>query len=152
MRCRAVVLPALLVCGVTLWAGSLAAAPYLLSHHAPGGARLAASAAVYVAGGVVCHQRPERSFHRWGSQLPVCARCAGLYAGALAGLLGLGWPVRARRARALIVAAAVPTALTLLLEFGGIVDPGNAGRAGAAVPLGAATSWFVASVLRGALH
>src|SRR5580692_775131 len=36
---------------------------------------------VYAAGSVLCHQRPERSFHLLGAQLPVCARCAGLYAG-----------------------------------------------------------------------
>jgi hypothetical protein len=44
-----------------------------------------ASATVYVAGSLVCHQRPERSFHYHGAQLPVCSRCVGLYAGAYLG-------------------------------------------------------------------
>jgi len=37
---------------------------------------------VYVIGSLVCHQRPERSFYIWGHQMPVCARCTGIYAGA----------------------------------------------------------------------
>src|SRR5678816_3926889 len=37
------------------------------------------AAAVYGLGGVVCHQRPERSFHWHGAQLAVCARCTGIY-------------------------------------------------------------------------
>lgn len=36
----------------------------------------------YLVGSLLCHQRPERSFFLWGSQMPVCARCAGIYAGA----------------------------------------------------------------------
>lgn len=152
MSRRSVLLPALLVCAVTFWAASLVAAPYALSRHAPHGAQVVTSMLVYAAGDVVCHQRPERSFHPWGTQLPVCARCAGLYAGALAGLLGLVWPVSAGRTRALLIAAAVPTAATFLAELGGLVDPGNAVRAAAALPLGAATSWFVSGVVRGAIN
>lgn len=41
----------------------------------------AGAAAVYVVGSVLCHQLPERSFHLWGVQLPVCARCLGMYVG-----------------------------------------------------------------------
>ena len=37
---------------------------------------------VYAIGSLICHQLPERSFHLWGAQLPVCARCTGIYAGA----------------------------------------------------------------------
>jgi len=35
----------------------------------------------------LCHQRPERSFFVWGYKLGVCARCAFLYMGVLAGML-----------------------------------------------------------------
>ena len=35
----------------------------------------------------LCHQIPERSFHAFGSVLPVCHRCVGLYIGFTAGLL-----------------------------------------------------------------
>jgi hypothetical protein len=36
----------------------------------------------YAIGSVICHQLPARSFHLWSAPLPVCARCAGIYAGA----------------------------------------------------------------------
>ncbi len=36
-------------------------------------------------GYAICHQMPARSFHIAGRQLPLCARCTGIYMGALAG-------------------------------------------------------------------
>jgi len=33
----------------------------------------------------ICHQLPERSFFLFGHQLPVCARCIGIYLGAFSG-------------------------------------------------------------------
>jgi len=36
-------------------------------------------------GYAICHQIPERSFHLGGHQLPLCARCTGIYMGALTG-------------------------------------------------------------------
>jgi uncharacterized membrane protein len=35
----------------------------------------------------LCHQRPERSLFIFGSQMAVCSRCAGIYAGLLVGAL-----------------------------------------------------------------
>ena len=137
--------------GVLLWNGALAAAPHALGGRAGGGA-VAAAAGVYVAASFVCHQRADRSFHPWGVKAPVCGRCAGLYAGALLGLLGAGFRVRAPALRVLLAAAAAPTAATLVLEAAGAADPGNAGRAAAAAPLGAAVCWFVAGAIRGKVH
>jgi hypothetical protein len=37
---------------------------------------------MYTAGSVICDQIPERRFHLAGFQIPVCARCLGIYAGA----------------------------------------------------------------------
>ena len=37
-----------------------------------------------LAGSLWCHQRPERSPHLWGVQLPLCWRCSGILLGALA--------------------------------------------------------------------
>ena len=69
------------------WAALLVVVPFLasLAH-----ASMLASAlivAVYGIGSLVCHQLPERSYHLWGAQMPVCARCAGIYAGAVAGAI-----------------------------------------------------------------
>lgn len=41
---------------------------------------------IFAAGSVICHQLPERSFFLDGRQLPVCARCTGLYLSGAAGL------------------------------------------------------------------
>jgi uncharacterized membrane protein len=110
----------------------------------------------YTVGSVVCHQIPERSFHLLGVQLPVCARCTGLYLGGLTGLVGWAvWRRMSRRSapidpgravRALLVAGA-PTAFTLATAFAGWWDPSNAGRALIAWPLGTAAGAVVGAVL-----
>ena len=151
MAWRSRLLPGAFVAGVVLWSAALAAAPYALHHGAEGGVLIAGSA-VYVAGSAICHQRAERSFHPWGVQLPVCGRCAGLYGGALLGLFGAVRLFRGRAARFVLAAAALPTAATVLIELGGLVDPGNLVRATAAVPLGAAVCGFVAGAIRGEVH
>ncbi len=107
-------------------------------------------AAVYLSAGRVCHQRPERSFHTAGVPWPVCGRCAGLYLaapfGALAALVGR------RRAgvpgAAWLVATAAPTAVTFALEFAGLASISAVVRAVAALPLGAATAYFIVAVAR----
>ncbi len=40
-------------------------------------------------GYAICHQMSEHSYHLGGRQLPLCARCTGIYLGALGGLLML---------------------------------------------------------------
>jgi uncharacterized membrane protein len=111
---------------------------------------------IYAIGSVICHQRPERSFVLDGHQLPVCARCAGLY---LSGALAFaGWwafklsgripalaidPPRALRVG---VIAAIPTLLSLTLAAIGVWDGSNITRALLAVPLGAAAGAIVAAV------
>ena len=139
----------LVVAGVVGWATALVAAPYALAHPEPATGAAFAATGTYLAASLVCHQLPVRSFHPWGRKLPVCARCAGLYGGALGGLLFLPWPAGARRTRAVIAATAIPTAATFLLEAVGVWDPGNVVRFAAALPLGASVTWFVASAVRG---
>ena len=121
------------------------------------------AAVVYLAGGRICHQRPERSFATRDVQWPVCARCSGLYLAAPFGALAL---VGRRRmfpgakapgllpnalgllpnARGLLVLAAIPTALTLLWEWGGMGTPSNLIRFTSALPLGAAVMWVLLQV------
>ena len=141
--------------GAGAWAAALVWAPRALERPAPERTACVVATAVYVAAGAVCHQRADRSFHRGATQLPVCARCAGLYAGAPAGLLATLLAGRARRPsrcdagfhhgllRLLLAAAAAPVALTAAGELLGIVEPSNLVRAATGVPLGAAAAALV---------
>lgn len=112
------------------------------------------SAATYLFGSFICHQRADRSFHLAAAQLPVCARCFGLYAGAAAIVLftvlrradlKVGpYPPKVRPSlRTILVASALPTAVTWGAEVLGLWNPGNAVRFAAALPLGAAVALTV---------
>ncbi|HUR34220.1 MAG TPA: DUF2085 domain-containing protein [Vicinamibacterales bacterium] len=141
------------------WAVALPAAAAASGAAPPGSPARVASQLVYAAGAVVCHQRPERSFHLVGQALPVCARCAGIYAGAAGAVLVLGAaalvgaPRTGRRrpaldtrlARRAAVAAFLPTALTLAWEWewGMGRTPANVLRAAAGVPVGLFVAWVV---------
>lgn len=134
-----------------LWPVVLAAAVDVQQH----GTRPEWTGVVYLIGSAICHQRPERSFHTAGVQWPVCARCLGLYVsapiGALLGLIGLRSrrPLRAPSPVWLLAWTALPTAGTLALEWGGLMQPGNAGRALAALPLGAAIGFVLVRTVNG---
>lgn len=109
----------------------------------------------YAAGSVVCHQLPERSFY-WGQwQFPVCSRCTGLYLSAAVGLAawaavrkGRGCPIHVppRLAVAMLVAAALPTLVSLTAAALGLWDASNVGRALLAIPLGATAGVLTAAV------
>ena len=104
---------------------------------------------LYALGSRICHQRPERSFHLVAAQLPVCARCAGIYGGAAIGLLlTLSASIRERLVpfspRMLLAAGGLPTLLTLILEWSGAWAGANTVRAAAGVTLGAAVAFVVA--------
>ena len=125
---------------------------------------------VYAAGSIICHQLPERSFFVDGRQLPVCARCTGLYLSGGAGFLGWlvwkmarGWrriatrrrnvrvvgapaTVPPRAALAIVIAAGLPTALSYATGVSGVWDGSNITRALLAVPLGACAGAVVAAV------
>jgi uncharacterized membrane protein len=107
------------------------------------------TATVYLAAGRVCHQRPERSFWTDGAPWPVCGRCSGLY---LAAPIGAIAAVASRRRRlgvppaGWLIVAAIPTALTLAIEWAGLAPVSSLARAMAALPLGAATAYYVVGV------
>ena len=145
------------VAATVVWALLLALVPFLAGrpHATTIGAALIL--AVYAVGSVICHQLPERSFHLWTAQLPVCARCTGIYAGAAVAVIvasvargveprGRG-PERAapHTSRAILVAAALPTLATLVYEWTTGHMPANAIRAAAGAPLGATVVWMVLS-------
>ena len=105
---------------------------------------------VYGIGRLVCHQRPERSFFLWAHQMPVCARCTGLYVAAAAGAplaLLFATGMSGARARALAALAGMPTLLTWTAEMAGMAHPSNTVRAVAALPLGFVAAWLVIATL-----
>jgi uncharacterized membrane protein len=113
-------------------------------------------ALLYAAGSVICHQLPDRSFFLDGQQLPVCARCTGLYLSGAGGFIG--WvaiklargrrpmAVRPRVALLIVAAAAVPTVLSVASGTLGVWDGSNVTRALFAIPLGLAAGAVVAAV------
>lgn len=123
----------------------LAAAAAATSHPARG--EFAFAFSMYALGTVLCHQRPERSFQIWGVQLPVCARCTGIYLGAA---LSSAFAARrladlksARRPKIIVLAAGLPIALTLVFEWTTGAAPSNWIRALSGIPAGAAVAWLV---------
>jgi uncharacterized membrane protein len=139
-----------------LWAAVIVAAPFGVE--AVSRDVRVATALTYLGAGYVCHQRPERSFHFDSHPLPVCARCTGLYLAAPFGLAGAIFMRRRRTAddrtyrrwRAAIVVAAIPTIVSVGLEW--IAGPGlssNISRALTALPLGAALAAVVGAATLG---
>ena len=152
--------PGMLLVLSVLWSSTLVAVPYLVSH-ARGNLPVLRSAQVaYVLGSLVCHQRPERSFHPWDIQVPVCARCEGIY---LAAPFGIGLILSARRHgsprlasrrlwQRVVSLACLPTILTLAWEWTtGDMTSGMV-RAAAGGVLGAAIAATVAAVATGELR
>jgi uncharacterized membrane protein len=72
-------------------------------------------------GYAVCHRIPERSFHIGNYQLPLCARCSGMYLGAMLGL-AFQWIVSKRRSGMPPWRVIIPLAV-LVVAFG--VDGAN---------------------------
>lgn len=134
------------------WTALLAAAPQL---------PIPLAAFVYVFGSVICHQIPERSFYVADAQVPVCARCLGIYGGLAIGAFAttMGRFVRGSDplsrsvpgsdprlpglSRLALVLGAAPTALMVPLEWIGVWPASNPMRAAAGVALGMAAGWVL---------
>jgi uncharacterized membrane protein len=114
---------------------------------------------VYAAAARICHQRPERSFHTADVKWPVCGRCSGLYLAAPAGAIAAAVMVRGRRRRRsqvierrlmVLAVAAVPTAVTVGVEWLGLLPVTTLVRFLSALPLGAAIAFVITTVVAGA--
>lgn len=142
MRLPTAALPA----GAWLWLTLLVAAPLALSQ----GSMPVATLAMYRSASLLCHQKAERSFAVADAQMPVCARCLGLYAaGALGALAHLAArrPQRSApptaRVRVVLAAAALPMLLSVGLEWMGAIEGSNISRFLSALPLGVAAGWLL---------
>jgi len=106
-----------------------------------------AGAWLHLAYAPLCHQLAERSLWLGGVPLAVCARCTGLYAGGLAGLVVgvacLGRRDRGPRPRWLALVAA-PTAIDALLPWIGLPQLSEVPRALLAIPCGVLAGWYLA--------
>lgn len=127
-----------------LWPVALAGATWQAAAGRPSGW----ATAIYLAASSACHQRSDRSFHAGHAKWAVCARCAGLYLAAPIGALAA--MRRTRRVRlAWVAIAALPTAVTWILETAGLAPIGNLARFVAALPLGAAVAMLAAGTAAG---
>ena len=143
-----------------VWPMALLLAPFAAARPQSSSIVYLFALAIYAAGSLICHQRPERSFHLFGTQLPVCARCMGIYAGAsVAAVLVMSRRLTSHvsrrdtrsletsHVRLLLLVCALPTAATLLYEWTTGQAPDNWTRAVSGAPLGAAVAWIVSGVL-----
>jgi uncharacterized membrane protein len=141
--------------GSTCWLALIPLAAFAATRPRAASSIYGLAAGVYAVGSFVCHQLPVRSFHLWGAQFPVCARCTGIYFGAAATAVSLAvtrrrHPAEARSAKAdprtVLLLAVIPTALTLAFEWSTGVTPANWIRALTGLPLGAAVAWAIGMV------
>jgi uncharacterized membrane protein len=138
-----------LVAAGLLWVAAILSAPLTITSGRP--ALSIGSAGVYAAASRVCHQLPDRCFWIHGRPMPVCARCAGLYvSAAFAAPLALVWGsgLSSRRARRLVLIAALPTLATWGIEAAGLAHPSNIVRFAAALPLGFVAAAIVVMAMR----
>jgi uncharacterized membrane protein len=155
-----------LIAAAVVWALAVPLSAFAAAYEYGGGPGDLFALAVYAVSGFVCHQRPERSFHLWAVQLPVCARCTGIYAGAaivlvIASVMSktsaasrsgrtLSATVRLKMpaiARLVLIAAAAPTVATLAYEWTARDAPGNWVRAAAGLVLGGGVAAVIMEML-----
>ena len=105
------------------------------------------SQALYKFFSPACHQMPERSFYVAGYPLAVCARCFGLYVGALAGVAIYPLARRVTRMdappRVWLILAAVPTAIDFALGFFHVWENTHWSRFSTALLLGTASAFYI---------
>lgn len=141
-----------------VWAAMLPAAAYAVTLPGDRTAAQLFGLAIYLFGSAICHQRPERSFYLFAQQLPVCARCTGLYAGAaLSAVLYLVFlrtpasdpppAVPTGAARLMLALAAVPMVTSLVYEWTTGDVPSNMLRAGTGIALGGAVAYVILAAI-----
>ena len=149
-----------LLAGSIVWAAVIPLAAFAASRTDEAALGYGFALGAYAIGHWICHQLPARSFHLWDAALPVCARCTGIYVGAAAAsLAAVVRPTRTNatnatggimdttmQARRLLLAALMPTAITLVYEWTTGTMPANWIRALAGLPLGASVAWLIGTL------
>lgn len=121
------------------WVTLLVAAPLLPA---------AAAAVTYALCSLICHQIAERSYYLGAAQLPVCARCLGIYGGvAIAAAAALLRTPIGVSAGTMVALGALPTLATVAAEWAGLWQTSNVVRFVAGAPLGAAVGVVVIAAL-----
>ena len=131
-----------MVLGALVFVGAIVLAPLL----AASGWTWAAGT-IYRGFHVACHQLPDRSFHLEGYPLAVCARCTGLYGGAVLGLvlypLARSLTSIQTPRREWLLLAAIPTAIDFGLGVSGILPNTHLSRSLTALVLGVAGAFYI---------
>jgi len=100
---------------------------------------------------LMCHGKVERCLELFGAPMPICARCVGIYAGMLLGILAF-WAVpllRERVMRGVAIVAALPLALDGLTQLTGLRESTNELRIATGVIAGLAFGlWILSAVER----
>ena len=139
---RARVVWSIALAGAAGFVGLIVLAPLLQAKGA-----LAAAQAIYKGFSVACHQESARSLHVGGFPFAVCARCTGLYAGALAGVaaypLARDLAGREMPWRMWLILAAVPTTVDFALGFFGVWDNTHLSRFLTASLLGVVSAFYI---------
>lgn len=103
--------------------------------------------AIYRGFGMLCHQRPDRSYFIDGHKFGVCSRCTGIYGGFA--LTFLGYPlIRSLRTTTTpavrwLVLAALPLAIDFSLTFFGIWENTHTSRLLTGFLLGSVAVFYV---------
>ena len=139
---RARLLVAAVACAAAIWCAGIVLAPWLEHRGSAAGSWLRLAFAPS------CHQQPERCLDLGAGKLAVCARCAGLYAGGLLGLLATVLSgVRRRPTVPVLLAASLPTVLDVAAGFFGLPSLANWPRFLIAVAPGAVFGLLLADAV-----
>jgi uncharacterized membrane protein len=133
---------AAVACAAVVYCAGLVLAPWLERSGSPAGSWLRLAYAP------TCHQQPARCLDLGDGPLAVCARCAGLYAGGLLGLLAAVLSgIRCRPTMATLLAASAPTVLDFVAILVGLPSLPNWPRFVIAVAPGAVLGLLLADAV-----
>lgn len=100
---------------------------------------------------LMCHGKVERCLDLFGVPMPICARCVGIYAGMLAGIVAF-WAVpllRERVMRTVAFVCVVPLAIDGLTQLAGLRESTNDLRIATGLVAGLAFGlWILSAVER----